>query len=590
MAGIVAVISQDGRSPVPREELDGLVRAYEHLRGSGRVHVESVGEHAHCAKVEGHVRGGIERDGGAWCAVVGSMFSTRPAPRASLDDVDGQFAAVRYDDRTNEVQVFNDPFGMQALYVAERNGRSYVSTSATALARHLGASPDPLGAALFLRTGRQFGPLSHWQGIRRLDPGTVLTFSPAGPTESTYWLPTVDERVRGMSLTETADHCAYEVLSTIDERFAGEPCMQADLTGGFDSRLVTAALARLGMRFSTQTSGDSETADVRLARAVAQAGGFDWQWERLPDDWRPSIDDLRAASAWSDGTLEVLQLSDVLWRQQLRARSCELLVTGGGGEHFGPQPWLHEFLKAGRSRQINFDNYMSMRALTPMDLSVLRSDPSDRVEKYMRESLTGYASFLAGELNTTQLDAVYVYRTVGHFGAYRSASEAFVRSELPFYYKRIFTAGFSAHHRLRNGHRLHRAVIGRINPTIGAVETERGGPAQRMRVGNAHRFGPYYWRLGKTAVRKVRRRSAHGGHEGVAEAGYRAAVRGMRAEGLLDPLTMRSGALYDSAALETLLTCAESPDFGGWGTVGRIVTLELTLQGVDGATLSSLAP
>jgi hypothetical protein len=584
VAGFVFVASRDGHSPVPQDDVVGLVRAYQDVRGDGEVDVASVGEHLHCATISQRSGSGIRRQGAAWWASVGVAHGIHA--NAPLGALDGQFAAVRHD-TTGQVQLFNDPFGMVALYICERGGRIYASTSATALARHLHARADPVGAAVFLRTGMHFGPVSHWQGIRRLDPATVLTFSGGDLTETTYWRPIVDPDVRGMSFAATVDHCAHAVLSTIDQRLTNQPCLQADLTGGFDSRLVTAALARLGVRFTAHTSGETETVDVRLAREVARAGGFQWHQEALPRGWRPNTAELRSAMGWGDGSLEVLQLAEVLLRQDQRGRRCELLVTGGGGEHFGPYPWMQEFLRAGRSPCVNFDNLMSMRVLTPIDLTVLRMDPTPATEEYARDVLGRWANQYADELNTTQLDAIYAYKSVGHFGAYRSASEAFVRSEIPCYYKRVFTAGLSANHRFRNGHRLHRAVIGLLNPSVGAVETERGGPALRMRPLNAHRFVPYYWRLGRTAARKVYRRRAPQQLETAAMAGYRAAVRTLRADGFFDPATMRSGELYDTSRLSTFLDRAEQPNSGVLGMLGRIITLELGLQAVDGAAASS---
>ncbi len=549
----------------------------------------SAGGRGYCSVIDGHVRGTLEQQDGGWCAAVGKVHASEPLARAPIDTLDGHFAAVRYDEADDRLQVLNDPFGIQALYVSDCGDRSYVSTCATALARHLGAVPDPLGAALFLRTGRQFGPVTHWQGIRRLDPATLVSFTGAKPTTTTYWRPSIDQRVRSMSLQETADFCAYTLLSTIERYLHGEPCVIADLTGGFDSRLVAAALVRLGIPFTAQTSGESETVDVRLAREVARAGGIEWHQEELSPDWRPCREALWSALGWGDGSLEILQLSQVLWRQRLRAHSCGLLLTGGGGEHFSPQPWIQELWRAGWSRRINFDNLMSLRALTPVDLSMLRAEPRHQVEQYAREVLGQSATYLSGELNTTQLDVVFVHhRGVGHFGAYRSAAEAFIRSDLPFYYKDVFTAGFSARHRVRNGHRLRRAVIGRISPKIGAVQTERGGPAQSLHVRNAHRFAPYYWRLGRTALRKVRGRPNQAPSEGPAEAGYRHAVRVLREEGALDPRTMRSGDLYDPHALERLVARVEQPKFSAWSVVGRILTLELSLRSVDGACLTTL--
>ncbi len=589
MAGVVCIISKDGVTPVAAGELLGLVRAYVEVRGEGVVHTARVGEFARCAKIDGEVGGGIDREGDGWCAAVGKIHTEGSPVRASLGDVDGQFAAVRYDGRAAVLEIFNDPFGMQAMYVAERDGKMYASTSAMALGRFLRAAPDPLGAALFLRTGRQYGPVTHWQGVRRLDPATVLTLGESGFTSATYWRPVVDERIRRMSLQETANHAAEVLVGLLRRRLGGEPCLLADLTGGFDSRLVVAALARAGLSFAAQTSGEAETVDVRLARAVARAGGVRWHQERLPDEWTPDVGALQTALGWGDGTLEVLQLSEVLWRQQQRARACRVLVTGGGGEHLGPQPWLQEFWRAGRSRQINWNNLMLMRALTPVDLSVLRTDPTPAVQRYTREVLSRASGVYAGQLNTTQLDAVYIARTVGHFGAYRCASEAYVRCELPFYYKDVFGAGFSAHFGHRNGHKLHRTTIGTLDAVMGAVDTERGGPAQRMHLRNAHRFAPYYWRLGKTAVRKARRRSSHSASEGPAQVGFRHAVGVLRAAGALDPRIMRSGALYDAHALEALLARAQQPNFGAWDVVGRVVTLELALRSVDGASLTELA-
>lgn len=569
-------MSRDG-SPVRREELDELLRTYESVRGQSGVRVEGTDARGHCALIDGHLGGNLDHAGAGWCASVGQVYSPGPTPSTPLAKVDGQFAAVRYDDAADVVEIFNDPFASQAFYAAERDGRVYASTSATVLARHLGAATDPVGAATFLLAGRQFGPVTHWEGVRRLDPATVLRISSSGMAESTYWRPEVDERVRGMSFNETANHCARTVLSTIEAKLLGEPCMHADITGGLDSRLITAALVRLGIPFTAQTSGEWENEDVQLGREVARVGGFGWRHDRISDDWRPDGDAVREAVAWSDGTLEALQLTEVFQTQRERAATCQLVVTGGAVEHFGPQPWMQEFFRAGRSREVNYDNLMSMRSLTPIDFGVLRESPRPQVERYMRDVLARYASPYATELNTTQLDAIYLYRAVGHFGAYRSASEAYVRTEIPAYYKEIFNSAFSAHYRHRNGHKLHRAIIEKINPAMSAVPTTRGGPAQTMRLRNARHFWPYYWRIANKAAHKISRRPSAHHTEGPAAAGYRHAIRSLRDEGLLDPRSMRTGDMYDTAQLEGLLTASQRPDFDGWTVLGRVATVELAL-------------
>ena len=106
-------------------------------------------------------------------AAVGAIHSDGPLAQTIVEDLDGQFAGVRHDADAGSVEVFSDPFGMQALYTAVRDERTYISTSAAALARHLAAAPDELGIRVFLRSGYQIGPATHWTGVRARRAGNM---------------------------------------------------------------------------------------------------------------------------------------------------------------------------------------------------------------------------------------------------------------------------------------------------------------------------------------------------------------------------------------------------------------------------------
>jgi hypothetical protein len=106
-------------------------------------------------------------------------------------------------------------------------------------------------------------------------------------------------------------------------------------------------------------------------------------------------------------------------------------------------------------------------------------------------------------VNTRQLDLLYAYKVMGHFGAFTAAAQAVLPTELPFYTRPVFLAAFSTQHRHRNAHRLMRRMIEHLQPGAAAVRTTKGGPAQPLRVSNLHRFLPYYARLGSKAVEKV---------------------------------------------------------------------------------------
>ncbi len=229
---------------------------------------------------------------------------------------------------------------------------------------------------------------------------------------------------------------------------------------------------------------------------------------------------------------------------------------------------------------MNFENLLRMRYLHPVDLEILRYDPGAEVEAYFRQQLSERVRPYTDELNTTKLDVIYAYKSTGHFGAYRSASEGVIRQEIPFYYRDFFNACFSAHFRWRNGHRLQRAMIERVNRRVATVQTTLGGPAARMRLGNFHKFAPYYTRAARTAIGKFRGTFDKQGPNRVA-ARRSAVVRRLRAEGVLAPSDMRSGDLYDPQALEAFLARAESPGSSHTPLLGRVITVELMLRAVE---------
>jgi asparagine synthase (glutamine-hydrolysing) len=581
MAGMVGVISHRRTVAVPEAELDALVDAFGHVRGMGTQRRQRVADWAHLATFDVGPPATVAVAGDSWFAAVGAIHADGPLAQARVEDLDGQFAAVRHDADAGSVEVFSDPFGMQALYVAVRGERTYISTSAGVLARHLAAAPDELGIRVFLRSGYQIGPATHWMGVERVEPGTCLTFTDGHPRPRVYWLPQVDERVRGMALEQAADHCTEVALDVFRRRLGGGPRSWLDLTGGFDSRMVAAAAARAQVPFIANTSGEPGDVDVELARRVAEAAGFQWQRIGVGQGWGADAQALGRAAAWADGTLDAFTLARVLRRHELKTDLSSHVITGGGGEHFNSFPWQQEFLRAGRRRAVNYDALLSMRYLKQVDTGMLVQDPHAEVREYFREHLSARAGPYRATPNTTQLDVIYAYKSVGHFGAYRSAGEGVVRTDIPCYYRELFVSAFSADHRWRNNHRLQRRVIARLSPDLAALPTTRGGSAQPISVRTAHQLLPYYSSVAQRAARKLSRLGkpalpAAMGAELVDY--YRRGAAALRAENVLEARNMISAGLYDSAKLEAFIARSAAADFDEWSMLGRIATVELTLR------------
>lgn len=588
MADLLAIISHDPGSPVTTESLEELLATYESLRGAPPRRRAVGGDRARACVVGLPTdTSGVEIEGGAWTAWSGSAPRLAAAMAGPLDRLDGQFALVRMEEGGKAVSVATDPLGMKPLYLATAGRMTYVATSALALARHLRAAPSRLGFESFLRSGLQFGRATEWEGIERMRPAELRRFGPTGARGGVeYWQPGLDPEVSRLSLEESVDLCIERATEAIGERYRGsKPWL--DLTGGFDSRLLSLLTQRAGVEFTTNTVGSEADEDVRIARRVATGSGWPWTRIDLPGDWAERLADLLPeAVAWGDGHLDALPLAAVLRGHREKAASgTTLLLNGGGGEEFRDHPWAHELLLAGRTSTVGYARLIAWRILLSVDLGALRDDPTARVAAAFRHELEARAKPFADQPNTFQDDLLYAYKMTGHSGAYQAAAGGSIDLEVPFYLRPILLSVVSVAPRHRRLHRLMRQMIWRLDPQIAAIPTETGGPAEPPRPGNLHRFVPYAWRRSRRfAVRargRLPTRSRAGAAVGVgpAEASAAAALRELRGAGKLEPASMRSASLYDAARLGELLDRAvAAPATVDWSAIGRVVTAELTLE------------
>ena len=242
MSGLIGIIGNRDGARVGEVELDQLSATYESLRGKTAHTTMAAGGFARVRRLGDAVRHTTADRGTSWTLHSGRVHT----PNGGATDVreaDGQFAWCAYDATRDELDVASDPFGMQAFYVAERDGKTYLSTSALTLAKHLHARPSEVGLSVFLRTGYQFGTRTLWEGIERLDPATRIVFGADGTRRETYWRPSVDEDVTRLSLPDTVDRCRTVARETFSSYYLGtDDRSWADLTGGYDSRLLTMLL------------------------------------------------------------------------------------------------------------------------------------------------------------------------------------------------------------------------------------------------------------------------------------------------------------------------------------------------------------
>jgi hypothetical protein len=593
VAGLIAVLGQPPGGRSAAEELRALVRCYRLLRGQQlrceELTAGPLGVAALLLRADGG-GGRLERRGDSWAAQVGRVHGAAGAAlERAPQALDGQFALIRYEQGTGRLELLSDPFAMQALYVAERDGVRYACTSALALAWYLGARPSALGIEAFLRSGPHFGPLTSWEGIRRLEPATLLVHDRGGvhPPVS-YWRPALDQRLARSSLQTTVAECVERLSAAMAAGFGSLPEPWCDLTGGFDTRLGSLLLRRAGVSFHAETVGEPDHEDVQIARRVAASAGFPWERQPVPgcvvEHWRQAVS---LALGWGDGVLEVAQLAEVLAGHRQRGQLRRSLLASGGGEHWRNYAWQQEGLSGGRRHGANLERWASVRLLHPIAMAPLRAGITERVRESLLERARAHLAPHPGELGSVALDRLHAYKSMGHHGAYLSAARGALDAELPFYTKTAFSAALSSAPAHRRFGRLARSMLWSLDPKVARLPTSSGGPGEPIRLAALPRFAPYAQRRARAGARKLTQ-NLPGPTLGRLPAGFRPDGVALRERLLgelrertgLDPARMRAGSLYDRDGLRAL---AASPEAlaGGWTTLGRIITVELALERVD---------
>ena len=313
--------------------------------------------------------GAFTRQGARFAAYVGSthwrglsgeamlekLLATYAEPRQMpLDEFSGSFAMLWGGE--SGVWLFNDPLGIHKIY--ETADRRLASTSFMVCRATL-KSPviDRLRAQEYVLLGANHGLGTPIRGVRITEPteGRELrTSSTATLYPATRWRVDCPFRHPSEAIASLASNIEG-VFGEMVGAFGANIGMA--LSGGFDSRLLLAALDRVGVTPTLYVYGAPMDEDVRIASTIAAGLGVDIECIDKPalNRTQPALtlDALRSSIAFFDG-LPPDGAFDLGADQRTRLKQVEggrLNLNGGGGEI------LRNFF------------YLRDRAFTPADVA-----------------------------------------------------------------------------------------------------------------------------------------------------------------------------------------------------------------------------
>ena len=243
----------------------------------------------------------------------------RRGPEELADRLDPPWAALTAD--AGLLRVDSDRAGLQHLYERSTgDGTTWISSSLLALAAAGPVELDGDALAEWLAVGHFLTERTLFDGARKLAPGEWFELRAGGARSGGIRPPQGAAAPYREALLGTLAGC-------------GGPGLAAELTGGFDSRLIFAGLRHVGAEPLAWTLGAPGCAELRTVDRLQAAGAFphvavnpaDALDERLPEL-------VRTMHRLSDGEVNALEYAPLLRAFEVLAPHRRISVSGGGGE------------------------------------------------------------------------------------------------------------------------------------------------------------------------------------------------------------------------------------------------------------------
>lgn len=254
-----------------------------------------------------------------------------------VETLRGMFGFAIWDSREQRLLLARDRFGIKPLYVANGQWGIAFASELKAL-RAVGlAGPDldweALGAMLHI--GYIPAPRTPYLGVRKLEPGHVLTWEPGNaPVERCYWdVPTAACR----SPRDAEELVRARLDESVRAHLEADVPIASFLSGGIDSSAVVASMALDGREphaFTVRYTGSgAERADeTPLAQALANKYGIRLTIVDVAPDIRDTFGPI--LSAMDEPHSDEAALPTWALCQRVAAEYKVALVGTGGDELF----------------------------------------------------------------------------------------------------------------------------------------------------------------------------------------------------------------------------------------------------------------
>ena len=253
-----------------------------------------------------------------------------------LPRLNGMFAFAIWDAREKRLTLARDPLGIKPLYYANHRGELLFASELRSLLRYPGFRPglDPASINKYLAFGYIPAPSTAYAGVRKLEPGQMVIWSPAGRRTEYFWdLPIEDNPVGAGTFDESAEATRDLLQEAVRYQLRSDVEVGILLSGGIDSSAVAALAAPLaGKKLHSFSIGFQEASynELPYAEMVARKVGTEHHHQTLtPTD---VVGALPKIYRGFDEPLGDASLVPTWFLSRLAASKVKTVLGGDGGD------------------------------------------------------------------------------------------------------------------------------------------------------------------------------------------------------------------------------------------------------------------
>lgn len=274
-----------------------------------------------------------------------------------VEHISGMFAFALWDEKQKKLLLARDRIGQKPLFYTQEGSDFLFGSEIKSILslRHQNPELDPLAMHDYLSLRFISPPNTIFKGIKKLPPAHTLTFQNGEIKLRRYWQLSFREKLT-LSEDEILEALQEQLIRTVDSHLLSDVPVGSFLSGGLDSSMVVAVLARdLGLKPQTYAIGveESDFDETPYARMVADHYQTDHIEERVAANIIQSIPKM----IWHLDEPSDPIAACMYQAARLASKHVKVVLGGDGGDE----------LFAGFDRYVG-NRYIDMYSIMPLAL------------------------------------------------------------------------------------------------------------------------------------------------------------------------------------------------------------------------------